>query len=91
MCERICPACASKEHVDHYGMGGSSLICEGCGITLAIRADEAFAPIDLNDDEAEAWALARRGVLPGAEALNPADDEIWRGPALQPSGGDNNG
>lgn len=82
MCERTCPACRSTEHTDLFGMAGAYLVCNGCGATLAIRADLEAAPLHLSEDEAEAWALARRGVAPGAEASDPADDDQWRGPAF---------
>lgn len=62
-------------------MAGAYIMCNGCGLTLAVRADPEAARIDLSEDEAEAWALAHRGVRPGAEAKDPADDECWRGPA----------
>lgn len=81
MCERTCPACASPEHLQHYGLAGSQIICNRCGLVLAWAVDPEAAPIDLSEDEAEAWAAARRGVRPGAEAQDPADDDLWRGPA----------
>jgi transcription elongation factor Elf1 len=83
MCERTCPGCNSTEHLDLYGVLGASITCAGCGSVLAWRADPEAAPIDLSDDEADAWAAARRGIFPGAEAKDPADDELWRGPAFR--------
>lgn len=79
MCERTCPACGSTAHADLFGIMGGYLACDGCGLTLAVRADIDAAPIDLTEDEAEAWALSHRGVRPGAEAKDPRDDDAWRG------------
>ena len=86
MCERTCPACQSTDHLDLYGIIGAHLLCNECGAILAVRADVEAAPLDLTEDEAEAWALARRGVYPGAEANDPADDEHWRGPYFADAG-----
>jgi hypothetical protein len=75
MCERTCPHCKSTEHIESYGICGLSLICEGCGAALAGRFDEAAAPLD--EPDPTAYARARSFVIPGAEASDPKDDEIF--------------
>lgn len=79
MCDRICPACGSRNHFEQYGICGMTLYCDQCLIPLAHRFDAEAAPTDLSYDEAEEYAKARSGILPGAEAADPADDEIYRG------------
>lgn len=77
MCERTCPHCSSTKHIEGFGIIGAYLYCEGCGVTLAARADLSAARTDLTEEEAERWAAERTFVLPGAEAKDPKDDEIW--------------
>lgn len=80
MCERTCPRCNSTDHVANTGIVGTALVCENCYLILAMRFDREAAPIDItDDDELEAYALARSGVRPGAEAKDPADDETFVG------------
>lgn len=81
MCERACPRCRSTEHVANTGITGTSLVCENCMLIIAHRFDREAAPLGMDDDEAEAYALARSGVRPGAEARDPADDELFSGTA----------
>lgn len=78
MCERTCPRCGSDEHFSQYGLMGITISCE-CGAILAARFDEEAAPT--NEPDPEAYARARSGVRPGAEARDPADDEIFQGTA----------
>jgi transcription initiation factor TFIIIB Brf1 subunit/transcription initiation factor TFIIB len=75
MCERICPACGSREHGEQYGICGLTLYCDGCGAVLAHRADPEWAPLDRDPNE---WAKEQSGVTPGAEANDPRDDEMYR-------------
>lgn len=79
MCERTCPRCGSQDHIANTGIVGTSLVCTECMLILAMRFDGEAAPLGMTDDEAEAYALARSGVRPGAEAVDPADDELFRG------------
>lgn len=76
MCERTCPKCGSSEHFSQYGLMGVTITCE-CNAILAVRFDEAAAPLDCDDPEA--YARARTGVRPGAEARDPSDDEFFQG------------
>lgn len=85
MCERVCPHCGSTEHYAGYGIVGSYIVCTGCCSLLANRRDIDAAPNGLTDTEAEAWAAAGSGVLAGAEAHDPADDEMF-GPNRWPLG-----
>lgn len=50
-------------------------------LILAHRFDREAAPLGMGDDEAEAYAVARSGVRPGAEASDPTDDEPFAGTA----------
>lgn len=77
MCERTCPRCGSTEHFEGYGICGSYILCEGCGVTLAQRTTEEAANTDLTEAQAEAWAADGTWVLPGAEAKDPADDVLY--------------
>lgn len=80
MCERTCPRCKSPDHIANNGIVGTSLVCESCFLILAMRFDRDAAPLDIKDDDlVEAYALARSGVRPGAEAQDPADDELFVG------------
>lgn len=81
MCERSCPRCGSTDHIANTGICGTALVCENCFLILANRFDREAAPLGMDDDEAEAYALARSGVRPGAEASDPADDELFVGTA----------
>ena len=81
MCDRTCPRCGSTKHIANTGIVGTSLVCEDCVLILAHRFDREAAPLKLSDDEAEAYALERSGVRPGAEARDPADDELFAGAA----------
>lgn len=58
-----------------YGMIGTHVTCEGCGLILANRRDEDAAPTDHADPGA--WADEGSFVTPGAEAADPADDELF--------------
>ena len=80
MCQRTCPNCHSQEHTVQYGLGGTAMYCDGCGVTLAFRADVEWAPISTTDDEADRWAAERTFILAGAEAKDPKDDKVWRLP-----------
>ena len=84
MCERTCPYCYSPDHFAGYGLAGSYIVCEGCDALLANRRDIEAAPTTMTEAEAEAWQAAGSGVLAGAEACDPADDE-WFGPARWPN------
>lgn len=75
MCDRTCPVCGSDDHFEGYGICGLYITCEGCGRTLAQRFDIEAVPTDCDDPEA--YAAARTFVLPGAEAVDPADDQIY--------------
>jgi hypothetical protein len=77
MCERKCPKCQSTEHFEGFGMVGAYIVCDECGQLLAQRRDQAAAHTDLTEEQAEQWANDGSGVLIGAEAENPADDEFW--------------
>jgi hypothetical protein len=77
MCERTCPRCGSTEHLEQYGIIGLYIACE-CGTILANRRDSEAAPIDMTEEQAEEWARQGTFVLPGAEAKDPADDELFR-------------
>ncbi len=79
MCERTCPRCKSTDHIANVGICGTSLVCTECFLILASRFDREAAPLGLDDDEAEAYAVERSGVRPGAEARDPADDECFAG------------
>ena len=81
MCERTCPRCKSTQHIASIGIVGTSLVCEDCMLILAHRFDPEAAPLGMSDEEAEAYALERSGVRPGAEAKDPADDEAFTGTA----------
>lgn len=82
MCERTCPRCRSTDHIANTGIVGTSLVCNTCFLILAVHYDREAAPLDITDDDAiEAYGAARSGVRPGAEALDPADDESFRGSA----------
>lgn len=82
MCERTCPRCKSTDHIANIGIVGTSLVCTECFLILAMHFDREAAPLDITDDEAiEAYAAARSGVRPGAEALDPTDDETFKGTA----------
>ena len=82
MCERVCPRCKSTDHIANNGISGTSLVCTECFLILAARFDREAAPLGMADDEAEAYAVKRSGVRPGAEATDPADDELFAGTAL---------
>lgn len=71
MCVRTCPRCGSTEHTELYGICGLTIWCD-CGQPLAHRADPAWAPLDRDQDE---WAAEKSGVIIGAEARDPGDDE----------------
>jgi hypothetical protein len=77
MCERKCPYCRSTEHFHSYGVVGIYIACCRCQMVLASRRDIEAARTDLTEEEAEAWQTAGSGVLKGAEAINPVDDEIY--------------
>lgn len=79
MCTRTCPQCGSTEHTIQYGLLGTTMYCDGCGLVLANRYDEEAAPTDCDDPKA--YARARSGVRPGAEAADPEDDEMFQGTA----------
>jgi hypothetical protein len=87
---RTCPCCGSNDHVGPlYGLGGSVIYCNRCPAVLANRRDIEAAPIDLTEAQAEDWMWRGSGVLSGAEALDPADDEMfgpnrWPVPASSP-------
>lgn len=82
MCDRTCPRCKSVDHIANTGIVGTSLVCAECFLILAMRFDREAAPLDMTDDDAiEAYAIERSGVRPGAEASDPADDELFRGTA----------
>jgi len=81
MCERTCPRCRSTDHIASIGITGTSLVCEDCMLILAHRFDREAAPLGMDDDEAEAYALSRSGVRPGAEAQDPDDDQGFVGTA----------
>lgn len=83
MCERTCPDCGSDDHFHGFGMMGAYILCEGCGITLASRADPEAARTDLTEAEVEAWVADHSGVRPGAEAKDMARDTIWLGNAFK--------
>jgi hypothetical protein len=71
MCERTCPACGSTDHFEQYGLIGIYIACAECLTILANRRDEGAAPLDLDSTQ---WAREGTFVLPGAEAIDPADD-----------------
>lgn len=75
MCERTCPNCGSTEHFEGDGITGHYIACAKCGLILAHRFDAEAAPIDCTDPQQ--YARERSGVLPGAEAKDPADDLIF--------------
>lgn len=79
MCERICPRCGSDDHIANNGICGTAIVCADCFLILANRFDREAAPLGLNDDDVENYALARSGVRPGAEARDPVDDEPFVG------------
>lgn len=81
MCQRTCPNCKSTAHIEGFGIEGLYIVCEGCGSMLAHRFDEQAAPTDCKD--IDAYTAERTWVLPGAEAVDPADDEIYT-PRLTP-------
>jgi len=81
MCERTCPRCKSTDHIASNGITGTSLVCTECFLILAHRFDREAAPLGMNDEEAEAYAVKRSGVRPGAEARDPVDDEMFSGTA----------
>lgn len=75
MCERTCPDCGSTAHTEQYGVIGTYIVCDGCGLLLANRRDGQAAPLDRDPDE---WAREGTFIRPGAEAANPADDVIFQ-------------
>jgi hypothetical protein len=84
MCKRACPKtneagqrCGSTDHIELYGLIGSYIVCNDCGTILANRRDIEAAPTNLTEAEAIEWVKAGTFVLPGAEAEDPADDEIY--------------
>lgn len=77
MCERTCPRCGSTDHIESYGLIGAYIGCNDCPTILANHRDIEAAPTNLTEAEAEAWQQAGSGVLCGAEAADPADDEIF--------------
>lgn len=79
MCERTCPKCGSNDHIGQYGLLGMTLVCTTCFAILANRYDAEAAPLDCADPDA--YARARSGVRPGAEASDPAEDAIFEGTA----------
>ncbi len=79
MCARTCPRCRSTNHIASIGITGTSLVCEDCMLILAHRFDREAAPLGMDDDASDACALEGGGVRPGAEAVDPADDEAFRG------------
>lgn len=79
MCERTCPNCGSTEHFESYGLIGSYIVCD-CNTILALRRDIEAAPIDMTEEEAMQWVRSGSFVLKGAEAKDPADDEMFRNP-----------
>ena len=82
MCERTCPRCRSTDHIASNGIVGTSLVCSECFLILAMHYDREAVPLGVTDDaEIEAYAAARSGVRPGAEASDPADDEYFKGGA----------
>lgn len=83
MYERTCPECQSTDHHLGYGLGGVYIVCEGCCAVLASRPDIDAAPMNLTDDEAEAWVEKGLYLRPGAEAKDPDDDSIFRAPAYR--------
>jgi hypothetical protein len=68
--------CRSTEHFESYGLIGAYIACTGCSTILANRRDLEAAPIDHPDPEA--WQREGTFVLPGAEATDPADDDLFR-------------
>ena len=83
MCDRTCPKCGSQKHFEQYGIQGLSITCGGCWLLLANRRDREAAPVDLrSDDEIDKWFAGGTFILPGAEATDPADDELFS-PAKQ--------
>lgn len=85
MCDRTCPVCGSTEHHHMYGLIGTYIMCD-CTALLANRRDIDAAPTDLSETDAEAWQRAGSGILIGAEARDPADDESY-GPTRWAIGG----
>lgn len=83
MCERTCPYCGSTDHGELYGLIGTHIICDYCLAILANRRDLEAAPVDLTEEAAEAWRDAGSGILLGAEAVDPRDDEMF-GPIRWP-------
>lgn len=77
MCDRTCPKCGSTEHLEQYGLLGITISCDPCGTILANRRDIATAHIDMTEEQAEAWQREGTFVLAGAEARDPADDQIF--------------
>lgn len=77
MCDRTCPECGSKEHAEHYGMSGTSIICMDCSTILANRRDEEAADTEMNEQERQQWVMEGTFVLEGAEADDPAHDKFF--------------
>lgn len=84
MCERSCPKCHSTEHIEMYGLAGTTLTCDNCGLLLAVRHDSENIPTDLPESEEEEYIRSRCGVRPGADAKDPADDVYYAGTAKWP-------
>lgn len=82
MSERTCPKpdCGDTDHLMLYGLLGTIVICNSCGTVLALRRDIEAAPIDMTEEQAKAWVKDGSYVLPGAEAKDPADDEMFVSP-----------
>lgn len=77
MCERTCPNCGSTEHYEQYGLIGTYIGCDKCGLILALRRDIEAAPIEMTEEQATKWVKAGSFVVLGAEAKDPADDELF--------------
>lgn len=77
MCQRTCPKCKSTEHYEGFSMVGFYIACK-CGAVLAHRRDEAAAPTDMTDEEVQRWVRRGSFVIPGAEAVDLADDEQFK-------------
>jgi hypothetical protein len=75
MCQRTCPKCGSTKHNEGFGVTGLYIVCDQCDTILAVCPDPAAAPLDRDPDE---WAREGRFVIPGAEAVDPADDQIFK-------------
>jgi hypothetical protein len=84
MCSRTCPCCGSTHHYAGYGLAGTTLTCMRCFAVLACRRDIEAAPLGMTEEEAEAWAARGSGVMEGAEASDPLEDEVF-GPNRYPA------